>query len=205
MLNIYNLTKMKNICTSGYSVQSDLRINQKSAQSWSSPGSWTHLTRMFFAFRCNTTKKKKINLKLTLHLILRQANRGPVGEDIWNSAKSLVHEPGGHSTHWHFCEGKPTTVSRSSYSQALRSFLRQTLCYCPWYIQQTLKQIKGGKPLRKLQPSAFCLNILDNVGIWVESPFTGLRVKAKIQPVNRLWFKRIACYCNKSLCCIKLS
>lgn len=67
------------------------------------------------------TDSKKTT-SLTFHFILRQVNRGPVGEDIWNSAKSLVHEPGGHSTHWHFCEGKATTVSRSSYSLALRSF-----------------------------------------------------------------------------------
>lgn len=69
-----------------------------------------------------TTTQSDSQQRLTFHLILRQVNRGPVGEDIWNSAKSLVHEPGGHSTHWHFCEGKPTTVSRSSYSLALRSF-----------------------------------------------------------------------------------
>lgn len=74
---------------------------------------------------CSKQANRQIAKKttsLTFHFILRQVNRGPVGEDIWNSAKSLVHEPGGHSTHWHFCEGKATTVSRSSYSLALRSF-----------------------------------------------------------------------------------
>lgn len=75
-----------------------------------------------------TLKKETINL--TFHLVLRQANRGPVGEDIGNSAKPLVHEPGGHSTHWHLCEGKPTTGCRSSYSLALRSCLWTDLFSC---------------------------------------------------------------------------
>ena len=82
---------------------------------------------------------KQPKTSLTFHLILGQDNRGPVGEDIWNSAKSLVHEPGGHSTHWHFCEGKPT-VSRSSYIQALRSF--ETDPFASVLDKQNLKQKK---------------------------------------------------------------
>ena len=65
--------------------------------------------------RTNGSSKKKKKLSLTLHFILGEGDRSPVWEDIWNRAKSPVHEPGGHGTHWHCCEGKPTLKPWSSY------------------------------------------------------------------------------------------
>lgn len=108
------------------------------------------------ACKCTVITLNNTDLKtrLTFHLIFRQANRGPVGEDIWNSAKSLVHEPGGHSTHWHFCEGKPTTVSRSSQSLALRSFETDPLLLSLIFSKQNMQQMNQEAPSAKCNPAS---------------------------------------------------
>lgn len=83
-------------------------------------------------FRCEiaTLKHEKNNLKLTFHLILRQDNGAPQGEDIWNSAKTLVHEPGGDSTYWHLCEGQPSSDLHIAQLFSLRQTLLEPR---PWH------------------------------------------------------------------------
>lgn len=150
----------------------------------SSPGSWTSLPGGRFILSDNpiTTTWTHNSEGLTFHLILGQDHGGPVGEDIWNSAKSLVHEPGGHSTHWHFCEGKPTTVSRSSYIFSLFETDPVLLPLCAF--KQKLKRTKQGE-----NPSAkFNLGAMFFWGGIFSTPCAS---RCRTQLVNRLWFAAV--------------
>lgn len=96
-------------------------------------------------------KHEKNNLRLTFHLILRQDNGAPQGEDIWDSAKTLVHEPGGDSTYWHLCEGQPSSDLHIAQLFSLRQTLLEPR---PWHAADGTGKLSP--PPAKLKPSSSC-------------------------------------------------